>query len=245
MVCILQLCRSGEKLPSSAFHSYKLPYSLLWWALHWWSTGLEFGSPLLPAAAHLSAGWCLTLYIFTHKIAPVFWWNHCFQSAEIFECTKRVICVWRAWPKFVLTVGVLGGQKAARSHEQYLCGHRKPRVVLAGCCAILLPSAWKQDVCFGIPVVAVLCFSEVALSHSGGGNLCLLWCTLRHEVLNIQCIYKENLQQVANKTIFSKQTRAIFYSELNNTFISEKLSLPLFNVCTSSLLSLPCPFLFG
>lgn len=39
--------------------------------------------------------------------------------------------------------------------------------------------------------------------------------------------HKENLQQVANKTVSSKQAPAIFYSELNNNFISEKLSFSL------------------
>lgn len=66
-------------------------------------------------------------------------------------------------------------------------------------------SSLEAGCVFWHSIGAALCFPEVPLCHPGGGNLSLLSCTLWLEVLNTQCMYNESLQQVASKTIFSKQ----------------------------------------
>lgn len=105
--------------------------------------------PLLRTAALSSAWWHHTLYAFTYKIVAVFRWDHCFYLAETFEWIKNIWkksknaafgSIWRAWPKFLLTVGELEGQKAVRSDEQYFCGRRSPELS----CLAAVPSSFLE-----------------------------------------------------------------------------------------------------
>lgn len=205
MVGVLQLCRGGEKLPSSAFH---LPAtnSLLWWALHRWTTGLEFGSPMLHTAAHLSAWWHLTTFkhICTQNCLGVQVGPLLSVSRNTWRSQKVHLHLKGLAKLFSYSWNVRGAESSQISWAIFMWSQEAQR-----CPGWLLchpsSSSLEAGCVFWHSIGAALCFPEVPLCHPGGGNLSLLSCTLWLEVLNTQCMYNESLQQVASKTIFSKQ----------------------------------------